>query len=185
MASLPPFPILLPLGIAAKRLDASDVADVTTFCRQCSAFFALVADHSPPAETARYLLESRPPGVELTHKHLIGFERGGEVIAIVDLLKGYPGEADWYVGLLIISPDERARGLGTAVWNAVEAWIRSEGGRHVRLIVQEQNPEAARFWRSVGFTDDRKVEQRLATRTNICWSFEKALRVPSPLADAH
>lgn len=158
---------------------------MSTFCRQCSAFFTLVAGESPTAETARDLLESRPLGVELTHKHVIGFERSGEVFAIVDLLEGYPGEAEWYVGLLIISPDERARGLGTAVWNAVEAWIRAEGGRHVSLIVQEQNPDAARFWRSVGFTADGKVEQLLATRTNLCWRFEKTLTDPSPRAGVH
>lgn len=177
---LPPLPTLPPLGIAATRLGTGHEAAVTTFCRQCSEFFALVAGDSPAAETARIVLGSRPPNVEPAQKHVVGFERGGEIVAIVDLVEGFPGEAEWYVGLLLLAPAERTRGLGTAVWNAMEVWIRAAGGRRVRLIVQQQNPAAARFWHSVGFTANGEVEQVLATRTNLCWRFEKQLAVTSP-----
>ena len=158
---------------------------MTTFCRQCSDFFTLVAGQSLAAEAARHLLESRPLGVEPAQKHVIGFNRSGEIVAIVDLLAGFPREAEWYVGLLLLAPTERTRGLGTAVWNAMEVWIGAAGGRQIRLIVQEQNPAAARFWRSVGFTANGEVEQVLATRTNLCWRFEKQLTAPSPLANVH
>jgi ribosomal protein S18 acetylase RimI-like enzyme len=177
---LPSLPSLSSLGIAAARLGTVQEAAVTKFCRQCSDFFTLVAGESPAAETTRHLLESRPPGVEPAQKHVIGLQRSGEIVAIVELLEGFPGEAQWYVGLLLLAPTERTRGLGTAVWNAIEAWIGAEGGRHIRLIVQQQNPAAARFWRSVGFTSNSEVEQVLATRTNLCWRFEKQLTVPSP-----
>jgi ribosomal protein S18 acetylase RimI-like enzyme len=180
---LPPLPGLPLLGIAAARLGTGQEAAVTTFCRQCSDFFTLVAGQSLTAETTRHLLESRPPGVEPAQKHLIGFKRGDEIVAIVDLLEGFPRNAEWYVGLLLLAPTERARGLGTAVWNAMESWLGAAGGRHIRLIVQEQNPAAAQFWRSRGFTASGKVEQVLATRTNQCWRFEKQLAAPAPQAN--
>lgn len=180
MATLPPTPSLLPLGVVAKRLDTSQAAAVATFCRQCSAFFTLVAGESPAADTARHLLESRPPSVPLTRKHVIGFERGSTLIAIVDLLEGYPDDGDWYVGLLLLLPEERARGLGATVWTAVEKWIRAEGGRYARLIVQEQNPDAVLFWHAVGFTTNGTVAQHLPARTNNCWCLEKQFLAPSP-----
>ena len=152
---------------------------MTTFCQLCSAFFTLVAGEARADDTARQLLEGRPRNVDVTRKHVIGFERGGELIAIVDLLEGYPHEANWYVGLLLLSPDERGRGVGRAVWTAIEAWIRGAGGSHARLIVQEQNPDAARFWRTVGFIANGTTEQHAPTRTNRCWCFEKTL-VESP-----
>ena len=123
-------------------------------------------------------MESRPSNVAPSHKHVVGFERGGILIAVADLLEGYPAEEEWYVGLLLLSPSERRRGLGAKLWNAIEAWIRAEGGRVVRLIVQEQNPDAALFWGSVGFIADGKVEQRLRARPNSCWRFEKRLSGP-------
>jgi GNAT superfamily N-acetyltransferase len=179
--SIPDIAGLPPLGLAAKMLRAShetDVTDVTEFCRKCSAFFALVASESDADETARNLLEARPPGVEPERKHVVGIQRGNECIAIVDLLEGFPKKAEWYVGLLLLSPEERNRGLGRAVWDAMEAWIRSQGGHLIRLIVQEQNPDAGRFWTSVGFSANGQVEQVLASRTNLCWRFEKQLTVP-------
>lgn len=171
----PVFPSLSALGLTARRLDTEDEAAVSRFCQQSDAFFTLVAGESPAVERARHLLESRPPVVAPSRKHVLGFERGDALVAIVDLLEEYPNEAEWYVGLLILSPDERGRGLGTALWSAVEAWIRARGGRLARLIVQEQNPDAPRFWGSVGFTADGRVEQHLATRTNSCWRFVKQL----------
>jgi GNAT superfamily N-acetyltransferase len=179
LATLSQFPSLLPLGLAAKKLTRSDEAAITTFCQQCIAFFTLVAGEAPAADTAHQLLEARPRSVDVTRKHVIGFERGGALIAIVDLLEGYPDETNWYVGLLLLSPDERARGLGTAIWTAIETWIRGEGGSCARLIVQEQNPDAARFWRTVGFAANGTTEQYSPTRTNRCWCFEKPL-IESP-----
>jgi ribosomal protein S18 acetylase RimI-like enzyme len=179
LATLSQFPSLLPLGLAAKKLARSDESAITTFCQQCGAFFSLVAGEARAADTALQLLEARPRSVDVTRKHVIGFERGGALIAIVDLLEDYPDEANWYVGLLLLSPDERGRGLGTAIWTAIETWIRGEGGSHARLIVQEQNPDAARFWRTVGFTTNGTTEQYSPTRTNRCWCFEKPL-IESP-----
>ena len=179
MATFAQFPSLLPLGLTAKKLAPSDETAITSFCQQCSAFFTLVAGEAHAADTARQLLEARPRSVDVTRKQVIGFERGGQLIAIVDLLEGYPHEANWYVGLLLLSPEERARGIGTAIWNATETWIRGEGGSHARLIVQEQNPDAVRFWRTVGFTANGTTEQISPTRTNRCWCFEKPL-IESP-----
>lgn len=155
---------------------------MTNFCRQCSEFFTLVAGDAPAENTARLLLQSRPPTVPPAGKHLIGFAQGGEIIALVDLLEGFPEEAEWYVGLLLLAPLQRSRGLGTAVWNAMEGWIRDAGGRRIRLIVQKQNPAAARFWSGVGFAARGEVEQVLSNRTNICWRFEKELTASTPEA---
>ena len=157
----------------------SHEAAIATFLRQCSAFFTLVSGELP-ADEVRHLLESRPAGLDLARKYVLGFERSGTLVAIVDLLENYPEPTDRYVGLLVLSPEERNHGLGRAVWSAVEAWVRAEGGRHARLIVQEQNPSAALFWRAVGFTADGTVEQHLPSRTNLCMRFEKRLAAHSP-----
>lgn len=177
MTILPPLPILHAFGITATRLGEGDTAAVTEFCHACSVFFTLVAGESPATEMAHHLLESRPPEVDPSRKHVIGFTRNRKLVGIVDLLEGFPLEAEWYAGLLLLAPSERRRGLGTVVWDAMEAWIRAAGGRHVRLIVQQQNPDAARFWRFVGFVADGEVEQVLANRRNICWRFGKRLEI--------
>ena len=175
MTILPPLPGLGALGLTARRLDEGDTATVTEFCHECSAFFTLVTGESSAPETAHHVLQSRPPEVDPSRKHVVGFTRNRQVVAIVDLLEGFPAESEWYAGLLLLAPSERSRGLGTAVWSAIETWIRAAGGRQVRLIVQQQNPGAARFWRSVGFGADGEVKQVLGSRSNLCWRFVKRL----------
>lgn len=172
---------LPPSGFAAKVFRVDNEADATAvreFCRRCSAFFALVASESDADEAARNLLKARPTSIEPEQKHVIGILRGDECVAIIDLLEDFPRPAEWYVGLLLLAPDERRHGLGTAIWNAMEAWMRLQGVRRIRLIVQEQNPHAAQFWRSVGFHANGQVEQALGNRTNLCWRFEKGLMAP-------
>lgn len=185
MSIVPDLAGLLPPGLTAKRLRAGHYTDVTEFCRKCSAFFDLVASGSDADEAARSLMEARPPGVEPERKHVVGILRGNECVAIVDLLEGFPRTAEWYVGLLLLSPRERNHGLGTAIWNAMEAVMRLQGARLIRLIVQVQNHDAVRFWRSVGFNANGQVEQVLASRTNLCWRFEKALTVPVHAENDH
>lgn len=179
MTVRPLFPSLLPFGVLARRLDSHHEAEVVAFCAQCSAFFTLVMGECSATDAARNLMESRPQRVEASRKHVIGFECGGALVAIVDVLEGFPDESDWYVGLLLLSPDARGHGLGSEIWKAVEAWIYAAGGRQAKLIVQEQNPDGAAFWRAAGFTTDGTVEQHLLGMTNLCWRFEKSLRVPS------
>ena len=172
---------LSPDGFTAKAFRGDDEADATAvrdFCRRCSAFFALVAAESDADEAARSLLEARPISIAPVRKHVVGILRGNECVAIVDLLEDFPQPAEWYVGLLLLAPDERHHGLGTAIWNAMEAWLRLQGVRRIRLIVQEQNPHAAQFWQSVGFHANGQVEQVFGSRTNLCWRFEKGFTVP-------
>ena len=161
--------------MSATRLHEGDLESVTEFCQECSAFFTLVAGETPAAETALHLLVARPPEVAPTQKHVIGFTRNGKLVAVVDLLEGFPVESDWYAGLLLLAPHESGSGLGTLIWDATETWIRAAGGRHVRLIVQQQNPGAARFWRSAGFMTHGEVEQVLEKQRNLCWRLEKGL----------
>jgi ribosomal protein S18 acetylase RimI-like enzyme len=168
-------PDLSGLGLTARRLQPTDRERLIELCRSCSEFFELVAGESGPSKTADNLLEKRPPGVDPRRKYLLGVERGDRLVGVIDLIDGYPAKHDWYVGTLLLLPEERARGTGRAIWSATEIWVRSLGGRVVRLIVQEQNPRAADFWASLGFVSKGQVPQYLETRTNACWSYVKEL----------
>ena len=164
----PPAPNLL-----FQPLRSEHAADLERFCDRCETFFELITGERDAAATAAALLASRPPGVAPDRKFVFGIRRDAEVIAVVDLIEGFPSANEWYVGLLLLLPDERNHQLGRALWHAIEDWIRSRGGRAARLLVQDQNDGAARFWRSLGFVNEIRVQQRLAGRTNECWQFVK------------
>ena len=66
----------------------------------------------------------------------------------------------------MVAPEARAQGLGAAIVAALRDWIVAQGGWTIRLIVQEQNPAALRFWSRQGFVEVGAAVQELEDRTN-------------------
>jgi ribosomal protein S18 acetylase RimI-like enzyme len=60
------------------------------------------------------------------------------------------------------------------MWTAIESWIRKRGGKSIRLIVQQQNSHARRFWEAHGFTVVDESIQTFPDRENRVWRMLKA-----------
>lgn len=137
------------------RLDETDLPRLSHFCRDCTAFFELVAGHPGGEATAAEMLGPLAPEYARGTPHVFGFERNGELIGVAELLQGYPSEREWCIGLLLLHPEQRRGGLGTRLCTNLLEWIRAEGGTAVRLVVQHQNPRARVFWERQGFAFER------------------------------
>jgi ribosomal protein S18 acetylase RimI-like enzyme len=88
------------------------------------------------------------------------------MVGVVELMAGFPGATDWYVGLLMLTPEARGAGLGSSVFREVVGRVAEAGGRTLHLIVREDNPRAVAFWERHGFTlVDHRV-QDLGTKVN-------------------
>ena len=166
-------PDLASANLLVERLLPEHAGDLEGFCDRCESFFELITGERDASARAAALLTGRPPGITLEHKFVFGILRGAELVAVVDLLEGFPVVSEWYVGLLLVLPEMRQQKVGSAIWQAMESWVRSRGARCARLLVQDQNPRAARFWRSHGFFDEVRVTQRMTSRTNNCWQLAK------------
>jgi len=70
----------------------------------------------------------------------------------------------------MLHPDERGRGLGSALVEAFVAWAGGQGARCLWLGVAEQNERALRFWQGQGFvfvrhTGETRVGERVTRVT--------------------
>lgn len=110
-------------------------------------------------EMAEEVLAMAPPGHE-AGKWLLGVmdpESGERMDGVLDVIRDYPSAGEWYVGLLLLSPELRGQGLGEEVMRALEAWIVGEGGRSIQIAVLEHNAAAQRFWTREGFREVRRA----------------------------
>ncbi|MGD8966743.1 MAG: GNAT family N-acetyltransferase [Anaerolineae bacterium] len=58
-----------------------------------------------------------------------------------------------YVTDIVVAPDARRRGIGKALFNALETWFREQDAAHLQLQVLENNPASQAFWRAMGCSD--------------------------------
>ncbi len=167
-------------GCFGVRLDASRKGELQAFYQECRDYLELVTGAPPGPNEADELLRSLPRGKTQDDKFVIGlFDAPSHLVGVLDVIRGFPREGDWYVGLLLFGPSSRGRGLGDRVYRRLEEWVRAEGGKALHLIVQEQNPGAIRFWKRMGFEVRGMGKQVLKSRENVFLRMSREL-APEP-----
>lgn len=115
----------------------------------------------PPdgGEAARFFAEG-PPGADLARSRKFGQEAGAALISLADLAFGFPEADDAFIGLLLVDPACRGRGLGRQMLDHLARTAREAGARRLLVAVLEANPAGRRFWEREGFRLARTAPPR-------------------------
>src|SRR5579862_495260 len=159
-----------------KVLTDADAAALDALSVECADFMRLVEGREPRAGDGLAVIRATPPGFPLEDKLVIGLYEADRLVGVVDLLRGYPDPATWYIGLLLLTPEDRGSGIGAKVFNAIRAWVQAQGGAAIRLTVQFENKAGFRFWTRRGFVPIGTAEQDLGTHVNRVHQMELALK---------
>jgi RimJ/RimL family protein N-acetyltransferase len=145
-------------GYTVCRLTPEDAPDLQDLFERCSDFHEL-SEGVPTGPTAGAdELLAKPEGKQLSDKHSFGIRaRTGELIGYIELMRDYPAERQWWIGLLMLDPHSRAQGLGTRIHRAAMDFVGANGGTLMQIAVLEQNPAAQRFWQRQGYEEIRRV----------------------------
>lgn len=141
------------------RLSDRDAAHVQDLYERCSDYHQLEEGGPTRPGAAEHLLTSLPPGKTAADKYVLGVHSPeGGLLGVLDLIQDFPGEREWWLGLLMLDPAARAAGLGTRLFHALERAVAAEGGTAIYLGVLEHNARAERFWRRLGFVELRRQD---------------------------
>lgn len=147
-----PEPALLVRGHALVPITAGDAEELQRFFEACSEYFELQDGCAPGGTAALDELAQVPPERSAADKLSLGVRApGGDLVGFVDLVRHYPEPGCWWLGLLLLVPRLRNRGLGAQVYEELARWAAAHGACSIRLGVLEQNRAAQRFWRRRGF----------------------------------
>jgi GNAT superfamily N-acetyltransferase len=138
-------------GRQMETLSEIDSPGIASLFHECAGYWTLITGRAAGKADVTSLLTDRPPMLGLSNKLVLGLREGRRLVAIVDALRDYPGAGTWWLGLLLITPDSRGRGLGRRLYAALESWTATQGASEIRLCVQAQNTRGHRFWQSLGF----------------------------------
>ena len=116
--------------------------------------------HTPVATMDSILkdMEMLPPGKDLSDKFYIGIFKELQLIAVMDLISGYPDLETAYIGLFMMDIKFQGKGTGSQIIEECACGLKKMGYRKIRLAVDWDNPQSNSFWRKNHFivTDEEK-----------------------------
>ena len=102
-------------------------------------------------------MHDAPPGTDAHSKHFVGLFQGRELVAVMDVVEGYPRTDVAYLGLLMLRRRLQGTGLGSEIVREAEACLRAAGFHRVRLAISADNPQATHFWKKSGYVTIREL----------------------------
>lgn len=145
-------------SLCAARLTEADVPDVYRLCLGNPQYYR----YCPPAPSCagiRSDLTALPPGVDASCKYFVGFRQGDDLVAVLDLILGYPAPSTAYIGLFMMDAARQGRGTGSQIIAGLLDTLRREGFDRVRLAYMQGNCQSEAFWRKNGFVPTGELGQ--------------------------
>ncbi len=136
---------------SVRKLTEADVP--TIFRLYCG--YPLYFSHlqsEPTEQSVRDDLAALPPGKTARDKFFLGFFCGAELVAVTDLILGYPDSETAFIGLFMTEHRLQRKGIGTEIIREAEAYLKKQGFRQIRLGRVKGNPQSEAFWRKNGFS---------------------------------
>ena len=136
---------------AVRYLKDSDVEDILDLCLGNPKFYMYTAAR-PEKEEIQNDMRMTPPGTDPSAKHYVGFFRERDLVAVMDLIDGYPSPEMAYIGFFMMNPLYQGQGTGTAIISEAADYLREAGKTTIRLAIDKGNPQSSGFWKKNGFT---------------------------------
>ncbi|MET7283729.1 GNAT family N-acetyltransferase [Kribbella sp. NPDC005582] len=126
------------------------------------------------------------PALPEESKKVLGFWDGDQLVAIADLLRGYPHEHTASIGLLQVHGLRQGHGTGAAAYRELQRYVEREWleVRTLRLAVVDTNAQQAQgFWVRQGFEATGEVKPyKHDTVESVARLYEKQLGRTQPQA---
>jgi GNAT superfamily N-acetyltransferase len=147
-------------GYQIVPLSVEDEDRIFQFLVECDDYQQMECGRPVLPEDAHACLFDLPPNKRLDDKFTFSVENDSHIIALLDLIRDYKGKNTWWIGLLLISPAMRGKGLGSQIIDYIARNLAAIGVREIQLAVLEENKTGYSFWQKMGFKQTEVVYGR-------------------------
>ena len=135
-----------------RLLTPEDLRDLQALFERAADYFEIATGRPPAQDEAPRAFVGGPPNKSVNDKRTIGvFSQDGALVGVLDAVTDWPGQGAWTMGMLLLDPASRGRGLGTALLAAYEHWAASEGARRLQTAVVWHHERGLRFLEDAGY----------------------------------
>ena len=143
---------------SVRRMDENDADEILELCLGNTQFYEYCG-RQPTKELILDDLRLTPSGKELSDKYYVGFYDENELVAVMDLVDGYPTSNCCFIGFFMMNKGLQGRGLGTELIGEALACLKGFGFKTARLAIDKENPQSTHFWKKNGFIVIKEVER--------------------------
>ena len=141
-----------------RRMGDADADDILALCRQNTQYYRYCG-RQPSRELVLQDLHITPPGIGTSDKYYVGFYDKLALVAVMDLIDGYPAPEYGFIGFFMMDRQLQGRQLGSGIVRDVSRYLKEAGYAAVCLAIDKGNPQSTHFWKKNGFRVIREAEQ--------------------------
>lgn len=133
-----------------RMLQEADVENIFALCLENPQYY----QYCPPfvtMDSIRADMVALPPRTTKENKFYVGFYNGERLVAVLDLILGFPNEATAFIGFFMMNAGFQGKGIGTEIVTEVFSYLKNAGFQYVRLGFAKGNPQSEHFWLKNGF----------------------------------
>jgi len=143
---------------SVQRLDVSALSEMLALCDSNPQYYAYCGKALSEA-LLRSDLSLLPPNKRAGDKYYVGFYAEDRLIAMLDLIDGYPDADTAYIGFFMLHGSMQGHGIGSRIIDDLFAYLSEAGFSRVRLGIDRDNPQSMHFWQKNGFLPQYEVSQ--------------------------
>ena len=141
-----------------RRMTEGDVDEILNLCVQNKQYYEFCQ-----ADTSREQILNdiriTPPGKQLSDKYYVGYYLNGVLIAIMDLIDGYPDEDIAFIGFFMMNANYQGKGTGSEIITELATYLKDLGFTAIQLGIDKGNPQSTHFWAKNSFLILKEIEQ--------------------------
>ena len=135
----------------ATRITEADISPVYKLAKSNIKYYEAIKS-VPTVESLTEIISEVPEGAGENSKSFVGFYNKDDVlVAVMDLITGYPESDDAFIGWFMVDGEMQGRGIGSGIFADVRAAMKAEGYDYMSLGCIKENADAMKFWESQGF----------------------------------
>ena len=141
-----------------RRMDDSDTDSILELCRGNAQYY-LYCQAEPSREQILNDLHITPPGIDPSDKYYIGFYDGNTLVAVMDLIDGYPAPGTAFIGFFMMRKEFQGNQVGSAIIQETAAYLKTLGMTAIQLGIDKGNPQSTHFWKKNGFVVKEEIDR--------------------------
>lgn len=144
-----------------RKLNPADANQILELCSANHLYY----DYCPPTPTKESVksdLTELPPNKTSEDKYFVGYYSEDKLVAVLDLIDGYPEKEIAFIGFFMTDVHTQGRGTGSAIISDLLEYLNTIGFESVRLAWVKGNPQAEHFWKKNGFVPLKETSSNAA-----------------------